>query len=60
MSRLYDYIENSKQLDTLNLILKQHVVNAEFVTTTLTKVFGEDKELPKELLEDLNQFQATL
>ncbi|MFC5650946.1 hypothetical protein ACFPYJ_17895 [Paenibacillus solisilvae] len=59
MSRLHEYVENSQQLDTLSLILKQHVVNAEFVATTLTKAFSEDKELPKELLEDLKQFQAT-
>ncbi|EXX84589.1 hypothetical protein BG53_10940 [Paenibacillus darwinianus] len=60
MSRLNEFVENHEQLDTINVILKHYGVSAEFVAETLTEGFGEDKELPKELVEDLKQFNASL
>jgi hypothetical protein len=60
MSRLNEFIENHNHLDTINVILKHYGVSAEFVASTLTGGFGEDKELPKELLDDLKQFTASL
>lgn len=60
MSRLHDYVENHANLDKLNTILKHYGVSAEFVAQTLTDGFEQDKELPKELLEDMKQFHAML
>ena len=60
MSRLTDYVENHENLDKLNVILKHYGVSAEFVAHTLAEVFGQDKELPKELVEDMKQFSAML
>ncbi|WP_313998911.1 hypothetical protein [uncultured Paenibacillus sp.] len=60
MSRLNEFVENHEQLDTINVILKHYGVSAEFVAETLTEGFAEDQELPKELVEDLKQFNASL
>jgi hypothetical protein len=60
MSRLSEFVENHERLDKINVILKHYGVSAEFVVHTLTDGFGEDKELPKELVEDLKQYNASL
>ncbi|CAM4492918.1 MULTISPECIES: hypothetical protein [Paenibacillus] len=60
MSRLNEYVDNHEHLDTINTILKHYGVSAEFVAHTLCESFGEDKELPKEFIEDLKQFNASL
>lgn len=60
MSRLNEVIDNHCHLDQINTILKHYGVSAEFVASTLMDGFGDDKELPKELVEDLKQFNAML
>ena len=60
VSRLNDYVENHENLDKLNVILKHYGVSAEFVAHTLAEGFEQDKELPKELIEDMKQFYAML
>ena len=60
MSRLNEVVENHENLDKLNIILKHYGVSAEFVAHTLAEGFGQDKELPKELIEDMKQFCAML
>lgn len=60
MSRLSEYVDNHDHLDQINIILKHYGVSAEFVAHMLAEGFDQDKELPKELIEDMKQFNAML
>lgn len=74
-SRLYEIIENHKNLDDLLSILKHYSVNAQFVATSIIEQFKKTSEETDsnnetdndqgnndntELLEDLKQYYARL